>query len=124
MSHGEGGVGAADVVDVVPQLKPGDANHDYRFKQLDIVAVLATGKYLTGRPARWSEGDWTDDGFFDLLDIIAALETGNYLAGPYAAADGQRTSLTVVPEPATALLTVVGCLFSSLLSCTRRPCRT
>ena len=68
-------------------LKPGDANEDGQFDQLDITAVLEAGKYLTGEPASWSEGDWNGDGVFDQEDIVAALATGNYLQGPYAAID-------------------------------------
>ena len=52
---------------------------DERFDQLDIVAVLQSAKYMTGRPATWSEGDWNGDAVFDQADIVAALQTGNYM---------------------------------------------
>ena len=68
-----------------PQITPGDANEDGRFNEHDIIAVLRSAKYLTGKPATWGEGDWNGDGVFDQLDIVAALQTGNYLQGPYAA---------------------------------------
>ncbi len=42
------------------------------------------GKYNTGEPATFEQGDWNNDGVFDQLDIVAALQTGNYLQGPYA----------------------------------------
>ena len=58
----------------------GDANEDLVFNQLDIVQVLAAGKYLTGQGATWREGDWNEDGVFDQLDIVAALQSGKYVA--------------------------------------------
>ena len=72
-----GSPGAADAF--VPL--PGDSNGDGVFNQLDIVAVLQAGKYLTGEPATFSEGDWNGDGLFDSLDIVAALQEGNYQPG-------------------------------------------
>ena len=59
----------------------GDANHDDRFDQLDIVQVLQAGKYLADQAAAFSEGDWNCDGQFDQLDIVAALQSGDYLEG-------------------------------------------
>ena len=56
----------------------GDANEDGRFNQLDIVMALQGGKYMTGEPAGWSDGDWTGDGLFDQLDLVAALRSGAY----------------------------------------------
>ena len=69
----------------VHEFQPGNANRDKQFDQLDIVHVLQAGKYLTGEPADWTEGDWNCDGVFNQLDIVGALQTGNYLQGPYAA---------------------------------------
>ena len=71
-------------------LRPGDANQDLVFNQMDIVQVLQRAKYLTGEPASWGEGDWDrapggtpgnppiGDGLFDQLDIVAALQDGRY----------------------------------------------
>ena len=67
------------------QSRPGDANRDLQFDQLDIVLVLQAARYLTGQRADWSEGDWNGVGVFDQLDIVAALQTGNYLQGRQAA---------------------------------------
>jgi hypothetical protein len=39
-------------------LAAGDANGDLQFDQLDVVQVLQAGKYLTGQPAGWSDGNW------------------------------------------------------------------
>ena len=83
-------------------LQAGDADQDFDFDQLDLVRVLQAGKYLTGEPATWGEGDWDGapggsvedeipppgNGQFDQLDIIAALNSGKYLTGPYAALAG------------------------------------
>ena len=85
-------------------LRPGDADQDFDFDQLDLVQVQIAAKYLTGQPATWGQGDWNGapggspgnppvgNGLFDQLDIIAALGAGLYLTGPYAAVkpDGQE----------------------------------
>jgi hypothetical protein len=93
---GGGDLGAVDLV-YMHDLYPGDANRDFAFDQLDIVRVQQAGKYLTGQPATWGDGNWNGgpggypgeppvgDGFFSQLDIVAALQTGDYLRGPYAA---------------------------------------
>ena len=75
--------------------RPGDADMDRDFDQLDLIKVLVSAKYLTGEPATWGEGDWggsdgpgganeVGDGVFNQKDIIAALTTGLYFTGPYA----------------------------------------
>jgi len=76
-----------------PALNAGDADMDYLFNQEDLIMVLSAGKYLTGQPATWGEGDWNGapggeagspppgDGRFDQLDLIAALTAGNYYVG-------------------------------------------
>ena len=81
----------------VPALLPGDANQDLTFDQLDLMQALQAGKYLTGQPATWAEGDWNGapggrpgkppagDGVFDHHDVLAALTAGAYGNGPYAA---------------------------------------
>ena len=80
-----------------PPLFPGDADQDNDFDQLDLVQVQIAGRYLTGQPATWGEGDWDSapggtpgappagNGLFDQLDIIAAASSSVYLTGPYAA---------------------------------------
>ncbi len=77
-------------------LQAGDADQDFDFDQLDVVRVLGAGKYLTGEPATWGEGDWDGapcgepgntplgNGFFDQIDVIRALCSNTYLTGPYA----------------------------------------
>ena len=54
----------------------GDSNEDRQFDQLDLIEVLQGGKYITGQPATWRQGDWNGDGVFNQVDIIAALAPG------------------------------------------------
>ena len=78
-------------------LLPGDADQDLDVDQLDLVQVQIAGKYLSGQPATWGEGDWdgapggspgnppTGDGLFNQFDIVAVQQGAAYLSGPYAA---------------------------------------
>jgi hypothetical protein len=103
----------------VPELQPGDADQDLDFDQWDLVQVQQAGKYLTGQPATWGEGDWNGapggysghppagDGVFNQLDIVAAQQTAGYLTGPYAAIAAAVTALTV-PEPGAIVLAALG----------------
>jgi hypothetical protein len=91
--------GAARVVvgGALPQLQAGDSDQDLDFDQFDLVRVQVAGKYLTGRPASWGEGDWNGvpggspgnpprgDGLFNTRDIVAAAQAGFYRRGKYAA---------------------------------------
>jgi len=83
---GRGGVNVFLNTAFIPDPLGGDANRDGAFNQLDIVAVLQAGKYLTGEPATFAEGDWNGDGVFSQLDIVEALAVGDYLPGSNAAA--------------------------------------
>ena len=86
-----------------PVLQAGDADMDLDFDQLDLVQVLAGGKYLTGAAATWGQGDWNGapggtpgsppagDGVFNQLDVIAALSGDVYLEGKYAAIAQSKT---------------------------------
>jgi hypothetical protein len=103
-----------------PPLQAGDADQDWDFDQLDLVQVQVAGKYLTGEPATWGEGDWNGapasltarppagDGLFNQLDIVAAQQAGLYLTGAYAAVRAHQ--LAAVPEPNTCFLAAVGLL--------------
>jgi hypothetical protein len=106
--------------------------HDFcnlRRFQLDLVRVQVAGKYLTGQPATWGEGDWNGapggqqgspppgDGQFNQIDIVQAQQASLYLTGPYAAiqtagmaSPGQilPAELTSVPEPASLVLALSG----------------
>ena len=103
-------LGPVDLV-YMHELFPGDANRDFTFDQLDVVQVQIAGKYLSGAPATWGEGDWDGapggipgqpppgDSLFDQKDIIAALQSGTYLTGAYSAIalggvrDDEQTSI-------------------------------
>ena len=107
---------------------PGDANQDLTFDQLDLVEVLQAGKYLTGEPATWGEGDWNGapggspgnppagDGVYDQLDIVAAQRAAVYLIGPYALTDGEALAVAI-PEPSSFLL-IAGALLA-FIACIR-----
>ena len=77
-THGEAQPQSA-AVDANLTSTPGDANHDGRFDQFDLIAVLNAGKFLSGQPATWEEGDWNVDGVFDSLDIALAQQTDCYV---------------------------------------------
>jgi hypothetical protein len=98
--QGGGDLGNVDLVylgDTTPFLLPGDADQDQKFDQEDLVRVLSAGKYQSGQPATWGEGDWdggpggtpgnppVGNGLFDEFDIFAALATNAYGMGTYAA---------------------------------------
>ncbi len=50
---------------------------------LDVANLVASGKYSTGMPASWPEGDFNDDGVMDILDISDFVSTGPYNTGSY-----------------------------------------
>ncbi len=121
---GGGSLGQVDLIyagPVVPVLLPGDANQDWSFDQRDLVQVLAAGKYVSGRPATWGEGDWdggpggepgnppAGNGLFDEFDIMAALGRYVYETGPYramAANDPNMERLAAVQDVLRSLVSV------------------
>ena len=125
LAGGGGLLGPVDLV-YMHDLFAGDANREFSFDQQDIVRVMQAGKYLTGEPATWGEGDWDGapggypgepppgDGIFDQKDVVAALQAGTYLSGDYTArtpndAKGlAEGSMTSIPEPSTLLLVAIG----------------
>jgi len=78
----------------------GDTNLDWNIDILDIANTVAGGKFDSGAPASWNEGDFNHDGMFDALDIAELMSTGLYAADPAA-------GVAAVPEPAVARLIVV-----------------
>lgn len=111
---------------LIPPLMPGDADRDFDVDQQDLIQVQQAGKYGTGQPATWGDGDWNGapggnrenpplgDGVFDQLDVVATLQAGVYLSGPYASIApalriGPRDlTAASIPEPSTAVLLAVG----------------
>jgi hypothetical protein len=72
----------------------GDSNLDGEFNSSDLVNVFTAGKFETGSPATWSEGDWTGDKVFNSSDFVEAFQGGGYEIGP-------RGAVAAVPEPGT-----------------------
>lgn len=86
----------------------GDSTKDGVFNQLDIVHVLAAGKYMSGQPATWSDGDWTGNGLFDQWDIIRALPR-------FGVVHEEAQAFAPVPEPSALWLAVCGLFGAALL---------
>jgi hypothetical protein len=79
----------------------GDANCDGEFNSTDLIRVFQAGKYETGNPAVWSQGDWDGNGLFQTTDLIIAFQDGGYEQGP-------RAAVAAVPEPTSIALTMMG----------------
>jgi len=71
---------------------------------------VTLGKFDTGLPATWLEGDFNYDGVVDILDALDFFNTGLYDAGNYNTPPGSAGGIAAVPEPslATAGLLVAG----------------
>ncbi|MCA9152456.1 MAG: PEP-CTERM sorting domain-containing protein [Planctomycetales bacterium] len=79
----------------------GDANCDGYFESGDLIQVFQAGKYETAAAAVWSQGDFNGDGVFDSTDLVVAMQDGGY-------DQGLRPAIAAVPEPASALLALLG----------------
>jgi hypothetical protein len=102
--NGDAGVNDADRTYWVENLKKtyfGDANLDGEFSSADFVAVFTVGKYESGNAATWAEGDWNGDAVFTSSDFVTAFSAGGYELGP-------RAAVSAVPEPASAVLMLLG----------------
>ncbi len=86
----------------------GDSNFDGTFGSSDFVAVFSIGKYETGQPATWAEGDWDGDQLFTTRDFVTAFQGAGYEQGP------REGGLQTVPEPAMArtFVVVIGILIT------------
>lgn len=93
---------------------PADTNLDWTVDILDGANFLAGGKFDSGLPATWNEGDFGYDGVVDILDAADFLSTNLFDAGPYNAATGQAGLVAAVPEPSTggilALAVIAGAI--------------
>jgi hypothetical protein len=87
---------------------------DWSIDILDASNFLAGGKFDSGSPAVWVEGDFSYDGLVDILDAADFFATGLYDAGNYNTAPGMSGGVAAVPEPsglagiALAVATAVG----------------
>ena len=98
----------------------GDSNLDGVFDTSDMITAFSSGQYedaIDGN-STWSTGDWNGDGDFNSGDMIEAFGAGGYEAGP-------RAAVAAVPEPSSALLTLVGLFLSAPFapSALKRKCR-
>jgi hypothetical protein len=57
-----------------PAYVAGDANKDGTYDPKDVQTVVDAGKFGSGQPADWSEGDWNGDTAFDQQDVISAVQ--------------------------------------------------
>ena len=98
---------------------PSDTNLDWQVDVLDAANFLAGGRFDTGLPATWSEGDFTYDGVVDILDAASFLSVGLFDAGPY----DEQPQVTAVPEPGLMPLVAVGMLVLHSARARQRRCR-
>lgn len=106
-------VDSADILVWVKDLKKtwiGDADLDGVFSSTDFVKIFQAGKFETGAPASWDEGDWTGDLRFNSSDFVAAFQDGGFEAGP-------RGAVAAVPEPSSF---AIGAAALSLMGLVRR----
>jgi len=75
-----------------------------------VANVLASGKYDTGEPATWTQGDFTYDGIVDILDVSDFLVTGLFDNGGYLPVPAGSAPVAAVPEPAGVGAVAVACL--------------
>jgi hypothetical protein len=68
---------------------------------LDAANFLAGGKFDSGTPASWNEGDFGYDGLVDILDAADFLSTGLFDAGPFNTYSSPPLGVAAVPEPAS-----------------------
>lgn len=91
-----------DVQPISPSRLVGDVNLDGLFDSGDFVCVFRAGKYETGNPAAWPDGDWTGDGLFNSGDLVSAFVAGAYESPAIVAA--------AVPEPTSVALLLIAIL--------------
>jgi autotransporter-associated beta strand protein len=83
---------------------PGDTNLDWSVDILDAANFLAGGKFDTGLPATWNEGDFGGDGVVDILDAADLISTNAYDRGSYNLDAGAAGGVAAVPEPSCLAL--------------------
>jgi hypothetical protein len=95
----------------------GDTNLDWQIDILDAANFLTGGKFDTGLPATWIEGNFNYDATVDILDAADFFATSLYDAGPYNAPAG---GISAVPEPSVLGLVGVGAGVAGLMLMRRR----
>ena len=92
-------------------LLPGDANQDIQINAGDLVQIIQAGKYLTGQPAPWGEGDFNGgpggsvgnppagNGQFDQFDLQAMIIQEVYELGSYQGSLGRTLGSPVSISP-------------------------
>lgn len=96
LEHGDGSVTFAYAA-------AGDTNLDWSIDIIDIMNIVAGGKFNSGLPATWRDGDFNDDGVVDGRDFVALMSTGLYARGSYNSPPATVTA-AAVPEPTSAYL--------------------
>ena len=81
----------------------GDSDLNGEFASGDLVTVFSGGKFESGNPAGWADGDWNGDGVFNSTDFVTAFSGGGYENGP-------RAATAAVPEPGSMSLLLLGAL--------------
>jgi hypothetical protein len=84
---------------------PGDTNLDWSIDILDVANVISSGKFNSGLPVSWVEGEFNYDGVVDILDIADFMSSGLFNAGTYNA---PSPSIVAVPEPAPSAMMLAG----------------
>jgi N-acetylglucosamine-6-sulfatase len=98
LEHGDGSV-------TVAYAAAGDTNLDWSIDIIDVMNIVAGGKFNSGLAASWRDGDFNADGLVDGLDFVAMMSSGLYARGPYNGVGigaGSGQSVAAVPEPNTA----------------------
>jgi len=83
----------------------GDIDGDRHVDFDDVWGMLTAGKYNTGDPAVWTDGEFTGDGLVDFGDVWELLTGGNYNQGDYTT---KGYGQVAVPEPSVFGLLVMG----------------
>ena len=87
---------------------------------LDAGNFLTFGKYDTGLPATWLEGDFNYDGVVDVLDASDFFNTGLYDTGNYNTPAG-ASGIAAVPEPSVTILGAAGLVAATATLRRRKP---
>ncbi len=80
----------------------GDANLDQRVDVLDLMAILAGGRYGAASVSDWTTGDFNYDGRTTLVDLTTILAAGGYNTGSISATVATSGSAAVATAPSAA----------------------